>query len=437
MAQRIGENFIELDRHIGSGPSPRERVHAEWQRTGIAAVRLLKDAGDLPEGLSVSIVQNWLRRTVDHDHPVFTARKSHFDYAMARWQRLPDRSSVRISDEHRRLMKRHCARTAVEPFTLLRGAADRPGGLTSSTVSHWLSGKIKTARIEHLEYVLGLWSALPDAPVLFRAPVMDKRSHLAPVTGELRERFRAEIRRTGVTAQMLMPRLPDRPKGMNAAIINRWIGGTIRRAPQAHIDYALAQWIALPDYDAVHGQLCASRSRHDAVDLWIPFTTDMQADILEQFERKGMTPERLLEGAPNRPDKPTLHVLRGWIYGQVKSTRLAHWTFVLERLATMQDAPQPGRINERRPNKIAANYPDHRPITDAERSALRAHRQRTGIGGSVLLDKAADKPKGLSAAMVGLWLTGKTRTADPSFIAYVLTRYERLPDRAKSRTPKG
>lgn len=82
----------------------------------------------------------------------------------------------------------------------------------------------------------------------------------------------------------------------------------------------------------------------------------------------------------------------------------------------------------------ARHLPNHRLITEAERAALRQHRERTGIGASRLLDGASDKPDGLTFPMVASWLSGKTKAADPAHLRYVLDRYAAIRDSpSKSR----
>lgn len=47
--------------------------------------------------------------------------------------------------------------------------------VSSSIVSGWLQGDIKTARPEKVEYVLKKWSSLPDKEEVFVEPTNDKR----------------------------------------------------------------------------------------------------------------------------------------------------------------------------------------------------------------------------------------------------------------------
>ncbi len=72
-------------------------------------------------------------------------------------------------------------------------------------------------------------------------------SATTPVTKAIRQTLRAEIKRTGVTALMLLKNAHDAPDGLNAAHVNRWIGGIVRSAPARHVRYVTARWEALPN----------------------------------------------------------------------------------------------------------------------------------------------------------------------------------------------
>jgi hypothetical protein len=164
------------------------------------------------------------------------------------------------------------------------------------------------------------------------------RIEAAPITKALRASLKAEIKRTGASAQLLLKNAPDLPDGLNGSIVNRWIGGIIRSAPQRHVDYVLAKWRSLPDHA---GRLYKHRS------------------------------------------KPPM---------EAKLSR--------------------------------SNWPNHRPISEADLATLKAHRQRTNIGAIRLLSGATDIPPGLTPNVVSSWLTGKGKAADPAHLAYVLARWD-------------
>lgn len=59
-------------------------LKSERTRTGVGPTRLLKDADDIPDGLSVNTLTNWL---MGQNRQV---RKDHFEYVLDLWACLPD-----------------------------------------------------------------------------------------------------------------------------------------------------------------------------------------------------------------------------------------------------------------------------------------------------------------------------------------------------------
>lgn len=66
-------------------------------------------------------------------------------------------------------------------------------------------------------------------------------------------------------------------------------------------------------------------------------------------------------------------------------------------------------------------------ISDELQQYLQDLRSSSGAGASAMLRGANDRPKGLDAAMVNRWLSGKTRTARSDYWNYVLKRWSEMP----------
>ena len=236
------------------------------------------------------------------------------------------------------------------------------------------------------------------------------------MTAALRRALRAEIRRTGVTARILLADASP-PPGLTARDINRWLGGLRSTAPAAHVTFTLNAWARLP----AQGQGAA-----DAAAAWVDLTAERVAGIARELDRTGLTPRSFLDDVGAAPRGLAARSVRGWLHGHAKTARGQFLSFVLARLAERPDGtlPLPGR----RPRRPPSNRQDHLPITPAERAALQAELARTGIGGTVLLRSAPDKPAGLSAGMISGWLGGSIKTARPHHLAYVLARYAARTD---------
>lgn len=164
--------------------------------------------------------------------------------------------------------------------------------------------------------------------------------------------------------------------------------------------------------------------------VWMALTDDMAALLRAEFARTGLGFATILDGAEGIPARLTPRIVRGWLYRQAHTVDALHWRYVVALLANAPDGAETPVVVERPPRKVFSNFPDHRALTDEERAALKFHRDRTGIGASVLLRGAADKPDGLAASMITSWMGEKPPRANPEYVRYVLERYEAVSDGA-------
>lgn len=259
-----------------------------------------------------------------------------------------------------------------------------------------------------------------------KASVPSDPSNAIPLTSTLKGKIKAEIKRTGITARMLLANDIEKPEGLTSSMINRWIGGVIKTASQAHLDYVLQKWSGLADNAGrvlSEGILLpTSRSKFaSASSKPIAITKKMSLFLRAEFERTGMSPHNFMDNIENVPDGLTSRIIQGWLYQHAKTGNAAFWNFVQTHLKSRPDK-KGNSLPSRKPYRIPENKPEHREITAEERNTLINHRERTRIGGSVLLRGAVDKPQGLSASMISGWLTGVTKTALPIHINYVICR---------------
>lgn len=133
------------------------------------------------------------------------------------------------------------------------------------------------------------------------------------------EEIRAELKRlnaeTGVGPQRLLKGKADRPKGLNSAIIYRWLDGTIRTAMAEHLDFVLREWQNETSLE--------------------PLTDDDLAKLDSELKRTGYTPTSLLNHLSNVPNGLTpdlLHRLRSKRLKKVSSEIRA---FLFEALSKL------------------------------------------------------------------------------------------------------
>ena len=157
--------------------------------------------------------------------------------------------------------------------------------------------------------------------------------------------------------------------------------------------------------------------------VWTALTDEMSALLRAEFARTGLGFATVLDGAAGIPARLTPRIVRGWLYRNAHTVDAVHWRFVIALLANAPDRIGAPPFAEKPPRKVFSNFPDHRALTDEERAALKFHRDRTGIGASVLLRGATDKPDGLAASMITSWMSEKPPRANPEYVRYVLERY--------------
>lgn len=129
-------------------------LQREHQRTGVGPMALLRGRKDKPAGLTAGMVNTWLNGSCT------SAQPGHIAYVLARWRQASP--IVAISDEIRTELLAHKDRTDIGAIALLRRDEDKPDKLTPALLQTWLSGICRSARQDHLDYVLRRYRALPD-----------------------------------------------------------------------------------------------------------------------------------------------------------------------------------------------------------------------------------------------------------------------------------
>lgn len=161
------EFVIQLWESLPKGP-PRIAITEELRtelrelkdKSGCGPIMLFKNSSQkLPAGLNAQLVNAWLAGRVR------TAKKSHWDFVLELWNNpSPEVNRLQITQELLETLRMHKARTGIGASALLRNTRqERPKGLTATLINSWLENRTKSARQNHLEYVLKRWESLPDS----------------------------------------------------------------------------------------------------------------------------------------------------------------------------------------------------------------------------------------------------------------------------------
>lgn len=137
----------------------REKLQLEIIRTGIRPQRLLgASCADKPQDLRADAVIRWMKGV----GPQLV--ESYLAYLLERYAKLPDIASERapIPDIFRQKLRAERERTGISSAGLLKEASDPPDSLTANVINSWLTGGAKTARKDHMDWVVGAYSGMPD-----------------------------------------------------------------------------------------------------------------------------------------------------------------------------------------------------------------------------------------------------------------------------------
>lgn len=195
----------------------------------------------------------------------------------------------------------------------------------------------------------------------------------------------------------------------------------------------VAAYAAQPDASEATVKIRKYYRGKDKISLSEELKDKMEAEWL----RTDIGPTSLARYLP--PEKQYLKAkVRRWINGEIKRAPERELNFVLSVWEALPDKsthkPKPTKPVPKvlKPNphmKRAAPYLEYVIISEEDLTALRAERQRTGMGGRKLWHHAKGPPAYLDYNIVQSWLDGQSKSAPPEYVRYVLDLYKSLPSR--------
>lgn len=216
-------------------PEILTRIHAEIKRTGIHPDRLIVSAKSVPSGLGANIPERWFTSSEPS-----SARQAHIDFILGAYGELPTVRDARvrpkysidgkakrqpITEAYRERMRQEIARTGLSPQMLLKRRHNAPKGVTPTALSRWLSGATKAERADSLNWLVAAYAGQPDAAKPVPARQRKSTGDRITITDDHRMEIQIHKRRTGLTWQQIVDRIPDAPEGLSAAVLSEWVNG--------------------------------------------------------------------------------------------------------------------------------------------------------------------------------------------------------------------
>lgn len=343
-----------------------------------------------------------------------------------------------IDREFRESLKSEIYRTAVTPRQFMKMLRKQPEGLETRTITRWLSGEVRQASQVHIDYVLRYYAKLPDRTA---PPTQGSSTNKGwiEITPQMVAALSSELKRTGLSLTRVTG-LNGIPSSLTRYKLQNWMEGSTSTASPELWDAAMAALAAQPDATPKQRMGLtkppkAPRAAKANVDWGV-------VDALRTHKQRTRTGAKALinNWGEGKPAGLTSAIVDGWLRGRIRKAEPELLRAVLERYASLPDddrltitTPPRERRAKARPAQPPTQKPPNRqvayvPITLEWIAAIKAHRTRTGVYDHVFIRDWPDKPQGLTFSVLGSWLNGKTRTANPALLAAVMRRYEGLPD---------
>ena len=206
---------------------------------------------------------------------------------------------IPITDQIIKTLEDHRVRTGIGVNSLLYGKRrEVPKGLNSSIIRGWVRGATKTARQEHFEYVLSLYSALPDNA---RVEVSDKD----------REELQTLKRRTAFVVK---------GTGLKPGTASAIVSGRIQKTRKNYLDWLLEAARSFPPETKKKVRQSAKVK---------PITVAQYEKLRFYRDHYGFLPGHIFKNAKQAPEGLRPHTISKWLDRTTKSTqpRYIKWVF--------------------------------------------------------------------------------------------------------------
>lgn len=226
--------------------------------------------------------------------------------------RTPGSKRASISDETLAKIRYEIDRSGIGVMRLLRGAQDRPDGLTVQIIDSWLHGRVRSASPDHVTYVINRWAALPT-------------NRLIPLTPEMAEALEAELTRTGMGPVTILKRAVAIPVGLTWQVILSWVNQSTRTVSELHWTDVTRRLSEMPDCSlAAPSSRVGRKERHDI--------SESDLDELRHHRlRTEIGGAILLKNAPYKPVGLSPSMISRWLSGVAKTAKPEHIAYVLMR----------------------------------------------------------------------------------------------------------
>lgn len=298
---------------------------------------------------------------------------------------------IEITPDLVKELKAELRRTGLGPQAILRGTRNsRPKGLNTYQVKKWLNGSECSANKVHVSFIRQRWASFPDKKEVWLGLDTGKRALL-----------KQKLHETGLSVNSLFAERSDLPEGMNWKILHSYFASSRPKIKKEYYYYIL--------------KVCEENKDKGYTTITTEFLEKLSAEIT----RTDVKPHTLIKNfkKKNETIQVKAFTITAWLSGRTDVADQSEMNWVLDLYTALPDkqvfqhVAVPIRKNE-----------GLFPISDKDLELLRQYKKVAGILPGFIFIDAKNIPDGLASNIVGSWLNGVTKNANPKFVQWVLKR---------------
>lgn len=404
-----------------------KKLEEIYHRGQYGVFNLLTDKTNTPLGLSSKTVWELV-----HGKKKKSIRRDHFEYLIKEFEfptnvnscisNIPeqyvssdiDRNIIYVQlldDEGKPTgyledIRKHHHRTAVGETRLLRDKKDIPVGLNKTRIKNWLQGRLRSAQLNHVNYVLDLWETFPDADMRI------------PITPEIRDKLLGLVLNTNIKAKTFIKETRGRaPKNFKSIEIASWIDGKAKSASRIHLEFFMNELENI--------QKCRKK--------FVVISTDVRNQMLFEQQRTRISSTALLKEQNDLPEGLIKSWVAGWLSGRIVMAEEFHLDYVLKKwqeipsMSSYYTKPSGKPSHEKMP-RTKRSIPVMEEISEEVRELLRSKFGRGAMTARVFIKRFSPVPHGLTERSLSCWMSGAIKKARKSQLTFVLDNLDKLPN---------
>ena len=300
-----------------------------------------------------------------------------------------------ISEEDQAKMKAEAERTGLGGYAIFNFIKNPPDGLTKGKANKIVSGLQKTAPPSWVQVILEMYDRQPNAEVTL-------------ISEEDQMKLKTEAKRTGLKGVAIFSHIENPPDGLTKSKTKSIVSGRYKSpVPLFWVKSILDTYSRQPD--------------SILIEKYEPISVKDQMKLKTEAKRTGMEGRAIFSHIENPPRGLTKSKI-GNIVSGLQKTAPPSWVQTI--LKTYDKQPDTVLIEK------------YEPISAKDQMKLKVEYLRTGLRGYTIFNCIKNPPDGLTKIRADSIITGRHKSAPPSWIHAILETYSQQPDAMLTEKPE-